>query len=317
MSLSKIVKSINMTISGFTMVRNATKYYYPIKESIESILPIVDEYIIALGKGDDNDLTRKEIESIDSPKIKIIDRIWDEQEFIECKIYANETTFSLSQCSGDWCIYLQADEVIHENDLPCITKNCNDYLNEPSVDGFLFNYHHFFGDYYHYLPFHGWYKNEIRIVRNHKNIYSIKDAQSFRKDNNEKLNVVPIDAYIYHYGWVRPPESMQSKNKEQDTMYHGEQKLSNINISKSNNFDYGALGRLPIFKNSHPKVMDNFRAKISWLDQLNYSKKAILYRDKMKHEKCKYRLITFLENLLNGGRDFVGYTNWNIVKVKK
>jgi hypothetical protein len=37
------------------MVRNATKYYFPIKESILSILPIVDEFIIALGKGDKGD----------------------------------------------------------------------------------------------------------------------------------------------------------------------------------------------------------------------------------------------------------------------
>jgi hypothetical protein len=317
MSLSKIVKSINMTISGFTMVRNATKYYFPIRESILSILPIVDEYIIALGKGDDIDLTRKEIESIDSPKIKIIDRIWSEQDFIECKIYATETSFALSQCSGDWCIYLQADEVIHEDDLPTIVKNCSDHLHDESIDGFLFDYHHFFGDYDHYLPFHGWYKNEIRIVRNHKNIYSIKDAQSFRKGNNEKLNVLPIEAYIYHYGWVRPPESMQSKNKEQDTMYHGEQKYNKTVKPKSNNFDYGALGRLPRFKKTHPKAMDEFRLKLHWKDQLNYTKKASINRPKMKHEKLKYRLITFFENLLNGGRDFVGYTNWNIVKAKK
>ncbi len=299
------------------MVRNATKYYFPIKESIMSILPIVDEFIVALGKGDDNDLTRQEIESIQSPKIKIIDRIWSEQDFIECKIYAIETSFALSQCSGDWCIYLQADEVIHEDDLPTIVNNCNDHLHDKTIDGFLFNYYHFFGDYDHYLPFHGWYKNEIRIVRNHKNIYSIKDAQSFRKNQNEKLNVLPINAHIYHYGWVRPPESMQSKNKEQDTMYHGEQKFNDVIKPKSNNFDYGALGRLPLFKKSHPKAMDDFRSKISWLDQLNYTKKATLHRDKMKHEKWKYRLITFFENLLNGGRDFVGYTNWNIVKIKK
>ena len=35
-----------MKISGFTMVRNAGKYYFPIKESIQSVLPIVDEFIV-------------------------------------------------------------------------------------------------------------------------------------------------------------------------------------------------------------------------------------------------------------------------------
>ena len=102
-----------MKISGFTMVRNATKYYFPVRESIESILPIVDEFIVALGKGDSGDTTREAIESIGSPKIRIIDRVWREEDFAESRIFAIETNFALSQCTGDWCFYLQADEVIH------------------------------------------------------------------------------------------------------------------------------------------------------------------------------------------------------------
>jgi len=306
-----------MRISGFTMVRNATKYYFPIKESILSVLPIVDEFIVALGKGDHNDRTREEIGSINSDKIKIIDRIWSEQDFIDGKIFANETSFALSQCTGDWSIYLQADEVIHENDLKKIVQCCSDHLNNSAVDGFLFNYYHFFGDYNHYLPFHGWYKNEIRIIRNNINVYSYKDAQSFRKDQNQKLNVLPVDAHIYHYGWVRPPELMQSKKKEQDSMHHGKKKIQEEYESKPKNFDYGAIGRLPVFKKEHPKVMDDFRSKISWTDQLDYSRKSLVVRDKMKHEKFKYRLITYFENLLNGGRDFSGYSNWNKISISK
>jgi hypothetical protein len=305
-----------MRISGFTMVRNATKYYFPIKESILSALPIVDEYIVALGKGDDHDLTKQEIESIDSPKIKIIDRTWSEQEYIDGKIFANETTFALSQCSGDWCLYLQADEVIHEKDYATIIHHCKEELHSDAIDGFLFHYYHFFGDYDHYLPFHGWYKNEIRIVKNNIGVYSYKDAQSFRKYDNQKLNVMSIDAHIYHYGWVRPPYLMQSKNKEQDSMHHGKEKINAAYKSKPDHFDYGALGKLPLFSHSHPKAMDAFRAKLNWQDNLNYTKKATLKRAMMKHEKIKYRIISFFENLLNGGRDFVGYKNWKIVKKK-
>jgi hypothetical protein len=306
-----------MKISGFTMVRNATRYYFPIKESILSVLPIVDEFIVALGQGDSDDKTREEIESINSDKVKIIDRVWSEKDFIDGKIFADETSFALSQCSGDWCIYLQADEVIHENDLPVIVQNCTEHMEDTRVDGFLFNYFHFWGDYEHYLPFHGWYKNEIRIVRNHKNIYSYKDAQSFRKNENQKLNVLPINAHIYHYGWVRPPELMQSKRKEQDSIHHGKEKITEAYKSKPASYDYGPLGRIPIFKGSHPEVMGGYRARISWTDQLNYSRKSVLGRDKMKHEKFKYRLITFFENMLNGGRDFIGYSNWKIISPEK
>jgi glycosyltransferase involved in cell wall biosynthesis len=295
------------------MVRNATKYYFPIKESILSVLPIVDEFVIALGDNDENDKTREEIESINSDKIKIIDRVWSEDDFVESKIFAKETTFALDNCTGDWCFYIQADEVIHENDLDTIVKACADNLGNKMVDGLLFKYNHFIGDYDHYLPLHGWYKNEIRVVRNNTGIYSYKDAQSFRKNENEKLNVVEINAHVYHYGWVRPPELMQSKKKEHDSIHHGIAKINEAYKLRSNEFDYGALGRVPVFKGSHPKVMDNFRKKLSWKEKLNYSKKAILNRDLMKHEKLKYRIISFLENTFNGGKDIMGYSNWNKV----
>ena len=293
------------------MVRNATKYYFPIKESILSVLPIVDEFIVALGDNDETDTTRQEIESINSDKVKIIDRVWSEEEFKDGKIFANETSFALDNCKGDWCIYLQADEVIHEQDHQAIVTACTENLEQKSVDGFLFKYNHFFGDYDHYLPFHGWYKNEIRIVRNNAGIFSYKDAQSFRKGENIKLNVLPIDAYIYHYGWVRPPELMQSKKKEQDSIHHGKETITKQYKLKPNEFDYGALGKIPKFKGTHPKVMDDFREKMHWKEKLNYSSTADLSRDLMKHERFKYRFISFLENTFNGGRDIFGYSNWN------
>jgi hypothetical protein len=303
-----------MKISGFTMVKNASKYYFPIKESILSILPVVDEFIVALGDCDEGDTTREEIESIESDKVKIIDRIWSEGDFKDGKIFALETTFALSQCQGDWCIYLQADELIHEKDHDLIKKVCLDNLKNLNIDGFLFKYNHFFGDYDHYLPVHGWYKNEIRIVRNNPTIYSYKDAQSFRKNENEKLNVIPINAYIYHYGWVRPPHLMQSKKKEQDSIHNGKEITNEIYSLRPNEFDYGALGRIPIFKSTHPKVMDDVIHRMNWKEKLNYSRKANLNRGTMKHEKLKYKIVTFLENTFNGGKDFVGYSNWKIVK---
>jgi hypothetical protein len=303
-----------MKISGFTMVRNATRYYFPIKASISSILPIVDEFIVALGDCDEDDRTRSEIESINSDKIRIIDRTWSEKDFVDGKVFANETSFALSQCTGDWCIYLQADEVVHERDLQPIRELCLNSINDSRVDGFLFKYYHFWGDYDHFLPFHGWYKNEIRIIRNNIGVYSYKDAQSFRKKDNEKLNVLPTDFRIYHYGWVRPPSLMQSKKKEQDSIHHGKEKISKEYEIRPGDFDYGALGKLPVFKGSHPRVMDEFRTGIFWTDQLNYSKKGKLNRAKMKHEKFKYRALSFLEDLLNKGEDFFGYSNWNRIK---
>lgn len=170
-----------MKVSGFTMVRNADRLYFPMKESIQSVLPLVDEFVIALGEGDDGDDTLAIINEINSEKIIVYPRIWSEESFKESRIFAEETNFALSKCKGEWCIYIQADEVIHEDDYNKIQVGMEKHRNNPEIDGLLFNYLHFWGDYNHFLPFHGWYKHEIRIIKNNRGIYSYKDAQSFRK----------------------------------------------------------------------------------------------------------------------------------------
>jgi len=250
-----------MKISGFTMVRNAGKLYYPVKESILSALPMVDEFIVALGKGDEDDNSRDMILSIGSDKIKIFDRIWHEEDFVKGKVMADETNFALSQCTGDWCFYLQADEVLHEDGLAAIADACRKNINSQETEGLLFKYFHFWGDYDHYLPYHGWYRNEIRVVRNNRRIHSIKDAQSFRKGVNEVLTVKEVDARIFHYGWVRPPGRMQTKKNQVDSIYHGSEAISSIAGLLPYEFDYGALGRIPVFRGSHPSVMTEFIQK--------------------------------------------------------
>lgn len=296
------------------MVRNAEKYCFPVKESIESILPLVDEFIVAIGNNAEGDNTRALIESIGSPKIKLFDRVWDEDRFSKSLILSEETNFALKQCTGDWCFYIQADEVVHEKDLSMIQKACSTYQDKADVDGLLFQYHHFWGDYAHYLPVHGWYRNEIRIIKNHRNIQSVGDAQSFRHANGNLLQVAEIDAYIYHYGWVRPPWVMQSKKKAHDSMHHGQASAEKQYQHLEHDFEYGALGNIPEFKGSHPKVMYAYIQKHNWKDRLNYTKTASLKRPKMKHEKLKYRFMTWVEYTFLGGKPLFGYRNWRKIK---
>ncbi len=306
-----------MKISAFTMARNAVKYYFPIRECILSALPIVDEFIVALGDSDPDDNSKGVINGIGSAKIRIYDRVWNHADFVDGRIFGGETNFALSQCSGDWCLYLQADEVLHEEDHAIIREYCERFAGNDRVDGFLFSYLHFWGDYNHYLPYHGWYRNEIRIIRNNAGIYSHGDAQSFRKKENQKLNVIKIPARIYHYGWVRPPELMTSKKREQDSMHWGKAKAEAEYEKRDTLFDFGALGKLPRYKGSHPKVMRDFIGRMNWKDKLNYSKQTDLKRLPAKHEITKYRLISWVERRLFGGRQLFGYRNWNLLNSNK
>lgn len=318
-----------MSISGFTMVKNATKLYYPIREAILSILPIVDEFVVALGDCDPDDHTREAIESIASDKVKIIDTVWDLKAYPNGMENAHQTDIAKSHCSGDWLFYLQADEVIHEKYLPVIQRYCSALAADQDVEGFLFNYIHFWGDYQHHQNGHGWYKKEIRIIRNRPDIHSWESAQSFRRipdfdgknyrqqEGTYKLKVVQLPAYVYHYGWVRPPHLMQNKKKALDTIHKGKERVADLYKNQKDFFDYGPLGKCAVFEGTHPAVMEDFIKKFDWQEQLNFSKKEIHpNRKKQKHEKPKYRLLTFLEQKLLGGREIGSFKNYILIKNK-
>jgi glycosyltransferase involved in cell wall biosynthesis len=315
-----------MKISGFTMAKNTSKLYYPIKEAIESILPICDEFVVALGDCDPDDTTEELINSIGSDKIRIIHTVWDIEKYPRGMENAHQTDIAMKACTGDWLFYLQADEVIHEQYLDTIVQKCTQRLNDPEVEGFLFRYKHFFGDYRHYNDHHGWYPYEIRIVRNAPDIHSHISAQSFRripdfdglnyrqKEGTYKLQVEKIDAEVYHYGWVRPPQLMQAKSKSLDTIHKGEKAMEEAYQRKAPVFDYGNMNWYKEFTGTHPAVMQDFIDRFDWADELHFEKGYQVSRPLMKHEKTKYRILTWIEQHLFGGRQLFGYSNWKIVK---
>lgn len=286
-----------MTISGFSMVRNATKLYYPIKEAIMSILPICDEFIIAVGKGDQDDRTKEEIESIGSDKIKILDTVWDEKDFVGGRVNAIQTNIALQKCTGDWCFYIQADEVVHEKYLPIIKDRCIELLDDAEVEGLVFDYRHFWGDYDHYQISHGWYKREVRIIRNNIGIESHHSAQGFRK-NGERVKVAHAHAEIFHYGWVRPPHLMQNKSKALNSVHWGIKKAEEYYAKAPKEFDYGPLNLLPVYKGTHPAVMHERISKMDWKDKLQYDGEPNPYREPHMHETTKNIHLTRIEQWL-------------------
>ena len=314
-----------MKISGFTFTKNATKLYYPVKASIQCLLPLVDEFIVAFAEGDEDDQTEEEIKSIGSDKIKIIRTVWDLEKYPNGQEYAHQTDIAKAACTGDWLFYIQSDEVVHEKYLPVIKENCEKYLNDKEVEGFLFKYKHFWGDYDHFILSHAWYPREIRIIRNKPEIHSWRDAQSFRripnfdgkdyyqKENTFKLNVVELDAYIFHYGFVRPPYLMQKKRKTHNTNYAGQNSTEQLFKNEADAFDYGDLSKIKVYRETYPAVMEPFIKKFNWKDQLHYEKGNKKFK-KQKHEKLKYRVLTFIEQTFFKGRLLFGFKNYNLLK---
>jgi peptidoglycan/xylan/chitin deacetylase (PgdA/CDA1 family) len=302
-------------LSGFSIGRNASKLYFPIVESVRSVLPIVDEFVVALDRGDRDDDTEARLRALNDPKLRIVERKWDERLFADGSIFADETTFALQQCRSTWCLYLQADEVVHEDDLPAILEWCERYRDCPDVDGALFEYAHFWGDYRHHLDTHGICRREIRIVRNGIGAYSYRDALSFRKGANRKLQVVRIPARIYHYGYVRPPALQTVKKRVQEGIHEGrEVSIAQASGGPERPYEYGPLGDIPEFTGTHPRVMNDFIARFNWRDQLDYGKRRPGDPVLHKHQRLKYRLLTAFERTFTGNHEVIGWKNYQLAR---
>jgi hypothetical protein len=254
-----------MKVTGFTFVRNAIKYDYPVTEAIRSILPLCDEVVVSVGNSDDG--TLELIQSIGSPKIRIFHSVWDDSLKEGGLILSVETNKALDHVSADttWAFYIQADEVVHEDDYPAIRAAMEQYKDDQRVEGLLFNYRHFYGSYDYVGDSRTWYQKEIRVIRNDKRIRSYKDAQGFRL-GDRKLQVKPVKAWMHHYGWVKNPEEQRAKIRNSAKMYKGnEQEVLNKVEKVTEVFDYSELvDSLERFTGQHPALMQERIKMRNW-----------------------------------------------------
>lgn len=270
-----------MKVAGFTIARNVIKYDYPIVEAISSILPLCDEMVVAVGKSEDDTLSL--IQSIPSEKIRIIQTVWDDSVRAGGRTFALETDKALRAVSADvtWCFYIQADEVLHEQYYPAVQQAMNKFESDTSVDGLLFNYKHFYGSYDYVGESWRWYQREIRVVRNLPSVFSYRDAQGFRKRPNEKLRVKLIDAFIYHYGWVKDPRKMQEKITGWSKFYQTDEWIDQ-NLAAANEFDYSLIDSLERFNGTHPLVMEGRIQRKNWRFDHDISRKRYSLRERVK-----------------------------------
>lgn len=285
-----------MKVAGFSFIRNAIQFDYPIVEAITSVLPLCDEFVIAVGDSDDDTLGL--IKAIPSEKIRIIRTTWDENAKAGGRVLALETDKALAAISSDadWAFYIQGDEVLHEQYLPVVKEAMQQYLVDKSIDGLLFKYLHFYGSYSYIGDSRRWYRREIRVIRNTGNVVSYKDAQGFRTRDNRKLKVKLIDAYIYHYGWVKPPETQKKRLRNANHFWNTSETIAKADAGVDT-FDYSHIDSLAHFTGTHPAVM---QARV---DRLNW---PFTFDTSQKHYSPRVRFLTFIEKL----------TGWRIGEYK-
>ncbi|WP_316810415.1 glycosyltransferase family 2 protein [Pedobacter heparinus] len=292
-----------MKVAGFTFIRNAILNDYPIAEAIESILPICDEFVVAVGKSEDE--TLQLIKDIGSAKIRIVETTWDHSLKAGGRVFAEETNKAYQAISADveWAIYIQGDECIHEKYLPVIKKEMEATLDDVMIDALLLKYKHFYGAYDFVAESRRWYRREIRVLKRLPGISSYKDAQGFRI-NGRKLKVKLIDAYVYHYGWVKPPKSLNLKMNNFKRFYNDGQFVQQEE-SVAEDFDYGNADKVLHFNESPPAVMKARISKANWKFKFDPTTQQI-------NRNLKRKLLQWIENMT--GLRLFEYKNYKIVK---
>jgi hypothetical protein len=272
-----------MKVSAFTFIKNGEILGYPFVESIKSILPIVDEFVVNVGQSEDD--TLKIIQAIDSPKIRIIESHWNNNMKDRGYVYGQQKMIAQFNCTGDWAFYLEGDEVVHEEDLDKIYACMEKYKNDVNVEAIVFDYYHFYGNANSYLWSPAWYRKAPRIIKNSIRSYAPDGLFWLVLDQNKigrYPKAVECGAKMYHYGWVRSEAQMNLKSeKVQQYWNKGHKTINYADID-------GSI--IQEFKGTHPKIVQE------WLPK----EKGVFQADKhhvlTKKEK-KHRIMLTLENL--------------------
>jgi hypothetical protein len=244
-------------ISGFTFIRNGNVLGYPFVPAIRSLLPLCDEMIVNVPQSTDG--TLESVQAIEDPRISIVQSEWDETQRRDGLALSHHTNLALERCTGDWCIYIQGDEVLHEAGIPALRASLETELNRPAVQGLLVNYTHFYGSYWTYACSFGWYQQEVRVVRRDPAIRSRGDAQGFRTTDGRKLRVKNSGAHYYHYGHALSPELARLKLRNLSSLWHDDAAVEKI-CKRPAGF-YEEDQKVKPFTGAHPAAMREIVAR--------------------------------------------------------
>ena len=272
-----------MKVSAFTFIKNGQILGYPFLQSIQSILAIVDEFVINVGESEDDTLLL--IQSLASPKIRIIESHWNDSMQDRGYVYGQQKMIAQFNCTGDWAFYIEGDEVYHENELDKIKKSMEMHLNDPNVEALVFDFHHFYGNANTILNSPGWYRSEARIIKNSVRSYAPDGLFWLVLDSNKKgryPRAKHTGANCYHYGWVRSEEEMNLKSSKVQK-YWGRGPV---------NIDYSQIDQSIIkkFEGTHPKIVKDWLPKDVGLYIADSSYK-------LTQKQKKHRVMIKLENL--------------------
>ena len=181
-------------------------------------------------------------------------------------VLSNETNKALKALRQDsevdlvngWGIYLQADEVIHQDDYELLQRDI-ERADWEGYDAISFRYLHFWKTHHHLSIGKSWYPHEIRAIKLNTNIESWGDAQGFK--NFKKIFYT--ETRIFHYGHVREKEIYDKKMQDMSTLYDQDAKKAKYYNLKDRQKEHPCV----LFYGTHPMVMKEriLRMKDIWV----------------------------------------------------
>jgi hypothetical protein len=206
-----------MRIAGFTLVSHAVRLDFPIVPAIQSLLEVCDDVVVNVGPADDGTLDL--LATIRDRRMRIVRGAWDARQ--GGAMLAVETNRALAEVTGDWAIYLQADEVLHEADTLRLRECLGEAGNDPKVQGLLFDYLHFYGSFRRLATNRTWIRQEVRAIRPGSCVRSFAEAQGFRAlPGGQRVRARPAGCRVFHYGWARPIPALNTKREVDHALYH-------------------------------------------------------------------------------------------------
>ncbi len=251
-----------MKVSGFTFIKNGQILGYPFLQSIQSILPIVDEFVVNVGESEDDTLAL--IQSIESDKIRIIQSKWNDSMQDRGYVYGQQKMIAQFNCTGDWAFYVEGDEVYHEDDLDKIKASMQTHVDNPNIEALILDFYHFYGNANSYLDSPGWYRSEARIIKNSVRSYAPDGLFWLVLESNKKgryPRAKHTGVYCYHYGWVRSEDEMNLKSEKVQKYWGG----------KPVKIDYSQMDQSIIkqFSGTHPAVVQDWLPRVEGVFQVD------------------------------------------------
>ena len=270
-------------LSGFTLVRNAVKLDFPIVPAIRSVLEVCDEVVVNVGKSDDE--TRALVAAIGDPRVRILDSEWD---FSRRNLMLSiETQRAMDACRGPWGIYIQADEVLHEDGARLLKERTREWDADERVEGLLVDYLHFYGGFDTIATSRRWYRREVRCVRLGSDIHPFQGAQGFRVGSgNRRIRARVTGAAMFHYGWARPARAIREKHEASKVIYPWSRERTAREQAS------GQLEWIPLLR---PFAAEHPRAARAWVAERAHDPERIIGPRRFRFEHLRFYLSDWIE----------------------